>query len=206
MANFFMDQKGRLLSTVFPTYRGDGSIGGPEVLEVTVDLSQIGANNVFSSLGVQSGLPNGGLGLAAGDTVDVAVLPSHSAIRNVEFLLDTTQASPDVIAAPAQAGPLTVATINVGDQAVLLSDYQTAATPAGYTASATRVAGAQTILTANNSLLPVVAALYPRVFVTAVAADYRFVLRVAIATVTGAANVKAGRFRMRINIDAFGSA
>lgn len=205
MANFIMDQKGRLLTTVCPAYRA-ASLGGPEILEVTVDLSQIGSNNVLSALGVQSGLPNGGLGLAISDTIDVAVLPAHSAIRSVEFLLDPTQPTPDVVAATSQAGPLTVTGFNIGDTAVLLSDYQTIATVAGYTPVANRIALGQTIVTAVDAFLPVTSVLYPRPYVVAAAADYRFVLRMNLVAITGGINIKAGRFRMRINLDVFGSA
>lgn len=204
MANFIMDQKGRLLTTVFPAYRL-ASIGGPEVLEVTVDLSQIGSNNVLSSLGVQSGLPNGGLGLAIADSIDIAVLPAHSAIRNVEFVLDPTQPTPDIVAATSQTGPLTVCTVDVGDKAVLLSDFQSTASVTNYTPSNTRVLIGQSILTAGNTLLATTSVLYPRPYVVAAASDYRFVLRMAVASLTGGTNVKAGRFRLRINLDAFGS-
>jgi hypothetical protein len=202
MANFFMDQKGRLLSTVFPAFRGDASVGGPEIVEVTVDLSQIGANNVLSNLGVQSAAPNAGLGLAVGDTIDVMRLPANGVIRNAQILLDTTQVTPNVL----PSTPLTAATINIGDAAVSLLDLQTAATPAGYTASATRVASAQSIMTAQNSLLAVTGVLYPRTYYVAPASDYGYMLRIAVASLTGASNIKTGRFRIRLNMDLFANA
>jgi hypothetical protein len=211
MANFILDSKGRLLKDVFPTIRGDASIGGPEIMEVTVDLSQIGANNTLALLGVPSGLPNAGLGLVAADTIDVAVLPPNSVIRAAHFLLDPVQSgvaadqsrTPDVIATPFQTGPLTVATINIGDATVQRADRQTAQAVGigSYTASATRVASAQSILTAQDALLAVTGVIYPKRYTEST--DYDFVLRIAIATLTGATNVKAGRFRIRLSLDAY---
>ena len=126
MANFTQDQKGRLLSTVFPAYRA-GQIGGLQVMEVTVDLSVIGSSAV---LGAQSTLPNAGLGLAVADTFDAAVMPKNFQTLYVQFLLDTTVPIPDIVAPNASC------TLNFGDSG-----------------SATRYASAQSIIAAGNALV-----------------------------------------------------
>lgn len=89
--NVTTDLKGRTLTTVFPAYRGDGSIGGPEVLEVTVDTSLTAGLNV------------------TGDTMVVAAIPKNSFVSHVQVLFDNTQTpTPDVLEGATS-------TFNLGD-------------------------------------------------------------------------------------------
>lgn len=171
MATYTQDQKGRLLTTVFPAFRGDGSIGGAEVLEVTVDLSLVGSSTI---LGTASGFPNSGAGFAAADIFTVAVLPKNAQVLAVQFLLDTTAATPDV---PTTGTGLTAATINVGDSGL-----------------ATRFATGTNVFAANNALVYSTATQYYT------AND---VLNVTLASLTGATNVKTGKFRVRVHLVAF---
>lgn len=109
MATYTQDQKGRLLTTIFPTIRGDGGIGGAEIMEVTVDLSLIGSS---TTLGQASGFPNANAGFAAADIFEVATLPMNAQVLAVQLILDNTAVTPDV---PVTASGLSVATVNVGD-------------------------------------------------------------------------------------------
>ena len=210
MANYILDQKGRLLSSVFPAYRGDASLGGQEVIEVTVDLSQIGTGTNLAALGVQTGFPNAGVGVIATDTIDVAVLPYNFQVQSVQLVVDTNAPTPDVVPAGNLTG-LTNLTINVGHAAVLSSDRATAATITGYTPSATAFASASSVFS-NAATLPYTTA---AVFtpwntpggtgsLSTVAATY--VLRVAIAALTGGSStgIKAGKFRLRVGGIAYG--
>ena len=205
MANYIMDQKGRLLATSLPTIRGDAAIGGPEVMEITVDLSQIGANTTLSQLGTQSSFPNSGSGFAAADTFDVAYLPFNAVVKSCQVLLDTTQTTPDVLMT-GNGGTLTVGTLNVGDACVLASDRATGSSGSGgYSASATRYASAVSVIAAANSWAAATPILTARPAVVAPASDYFYTVRIALPTLTGATYTKSGKFRIRLEIVAFGN-
>jgi hypothetical protein len=148
MANYITDQKGRLLTSVFPAFRGDASIGGSEVIEVTVDLSQIGTGTSLSALGVQSGFPNAGVGLNAADTVDIAVLPYNFQVQSVQFIADTNAPTPDILPAGNLTG-LTGLTYSLGRYAVATADRSTAVTVTGFTGAATTYASGATLSTGS---------------------------------------------------------
>lgn len=200
MANFIVDQKGRLLTTVFPAVRGDAALGSQEVIEVSVDLSQIGSGTSLAGLGVQTTLPNSGTGLAAADSIDVAVLPYNFQVQSVHFILDTNMPTPDVVAQPTT---LSVATFNIGDAAVLNSDRSTAATITGYTPSATAYATGQAatanasalVYTTGTRFLPYAVPAASGTLTTAAAA---YVLRLTVNTLTGATRITGGKFRIRV--------
>lgn len=217
MANFILDQKGRLLTTVFPDYRGDASIGGQEVIEVTVDFSQVGANNTIAQLGTQSGLPNSGLGLAAADTLDIAVLPYNFQVQSVAFIADTNAPTPDVypigVTAGGAAGTLTALTYSLGRYAVSAADRSTAATittqnGTAFTAAATTYASSASLVTGsvfNGSALAYTTGTDFLPYITPAASGSMetipavYVLRLTIGTITGTTtNLKVGKFRFRI--------
>lgn len=94
MATVTLDTKGRDLRSVLPAYRGDASIGGPEVLEVTFNGPDY--CTVANGYGATS------------DIFEVATLPKNSQIVSVQVLLDTSAATPDVVEG-------STSTINIGD-------------------------------------------------------------------------------------------
>lgn len=94
MATVTTDLKGRDLRTVCPAYRGDGSIGGPEVVEVT-----------YNAVDYCSTANNYG---ATSDIFEVMTIPKNSWVFGVQVLLDTGAATPDVV----EGG---TSTINIGD-------------------------------------------------------------------------------------------
>ena len=204
MANYILDQKGRLLSSVFPAYRGDASLGGQEVVEVTVDLSQIGTGTNLSALGVQTGFPNAGVGVIATDTIDVALLPYNFQVQSVQVIVDTNAPTPDVVPAGNLTG-LTNLTVNVGHQAVLTSDRSTVATISGFTPSATVFATGQSVFSNASALTYTTATAFlpwatPAASGSLTTLPAVYVLRVAIAALTGGSStgIKAGKFRIRV--------
>jgi hypothetical protein len=217
MANYITDQKGRLLTTVFPAYRGDASIGGQEVIEVTVDLSLIGTGTTTANLGVQSTLPNAGVGLIAADSIDIATLPYNFQVQSVQFMYDLNAPTPDILPAGNLTG-LTGLTYSLGRFAVSAADRATAITVAGFTAAATTYANAATltassaftqpslIYTAGTDYLPYNT---PGVNASAVTGTINpvYVLRFTVGTLTGGSStgVKSGRFRFRIGGIAYGT-
>ena len=214
MANYILDQKGRLLSTVFPAYRGDASIGGQEVIEVTVDLSQIGTGTSLSALGVQSGFANAGVGVIATDTIDIATLPYNFQVQSVQLVADTNAPTPDVLPAGNLTG-LTGLTYSLGRFCVATSDRSTAVTVSGFTGAATTYANAATlstgsamnasslVYTTGTDFLPWITPAASGALAT-VAGVY--VLRMTVGTLTGGSStgVKAGKFRFRIGGIAYG--
>jgi hypothetical protein len=208
MANYITDQKGRLLTSVFPAFRGDASIGGSEVIEVTVDLSQIGTGTSLSALGVQSGFPNAGVGLNAADTVDIAVLPYNFQVQSVQFIADTNAPTPDILPAGNLTG-LTGLTYSLGRYAVATADRSTAVTVTGFTGAATTYAsgatlstgsainGSSLIYTTGTDFLPYITPAASGSLETTAAV---YVLRLTIGTLTGGSStgVKAGKFRFRV--------
>lgn len=204
MANYITDQKGRLLSSVFPAYRGDASIGGQEVIEVAVDLSQVGTGTSLSALGVQSGFANSGVGLIATDTVDVAVLPYNFQVQSVQFLMDTNAPTPDVVPAGNLTG-LTNLTASLGRYCVSTADRSTAVTVTGFTGAATTYATTQSVFSNGSSLwyttgtdfLPWIT---PAASGSLATASGVYVLRLTIAALTGGSStgIKAGKFRIRV--------
>jgi hypothetical protein len=204
MANYIADQKGRLLTTVFPSYRGDAAIGGQEVIEVTVDLSVIGTGTNVASLGTQSGFPNSGVGVIATDTIDVAVLPYNFQIQSVQLIIDTNAPTPDVVPVGNLTG-LTNLTVNVGDQAVLVSDRATTAAISGFTPSATAYSTGTSVFANATSLLYTAGTRYlpyttPAASGSLTTAPAVYVLRIAVAALTGGSStgIKAGKFRLRV--------
>jgi len=218
-ANYVTDQLGRVLTTVFTDYRGDASIGGPEILETTIDLSIIGSNTTFSNVSSRTTLPNGGLGLAAGDSIDVAVLPYNFQVQAVQFIADTNAPTPDIIPTGVQAtgaaGTLTALTYSLGRYLVSTADRATAITVGAgvqggaFTGSATTYASAANLITAsamNASALVYTAGTdyLPWIntgtgsIVTGTQAGV-YVLRLTVGAFTGTAtNLKTGKFRFRI--------
>ena len=204
MANYILDQKGRLLTTVFPAYRGDASVGGSEVMEVTVDLSLVGTGTSLSALGVQSGFANAGVGLSASDTVDVAVLPYNFQVQSVQFVMDTNAPTPDVVPAGNLTG-LTGLTASLGRYCVSTADRSTAVTVSGFTGSATTYATTQSVFangsalwyTTGTDFLPWITPAASGALATAAGV---YVLRLTVAALTGGSStgVKAGKFRIRI--------
>lgn len=90
MANITTDKRGRTLTTVFPAYR-DAAIGGPQILEITVD-------STITTTGLT----------ATNTTMDVAVIPKNSVVHGMQLLLDTGAATPDVLEGATS-------TVNIGD-------------------------------------------------------------------------------------------
>jgi len=217
MANFILDQKGRLLNTVFSSVRGDGAIGGNELIEVTIDLSQVGSGTSLTSLGTQSSFPNSGLGLAAADTIDVAVLPYNFQIQSVQLIADTNAPTPDVIPSgvtgAGAAGTLTALTYSLGRFHVAATDRSTSQNPTGFTGAATTYANAQNLVAASamnaSSLIYTTATDFLPYITPASSGSLEtsagfYVLRWTVGTITGTAtNLRAGRFRYRINGAAF---
>ena len=214
MANYILDQKGRLLSTVFPSYRGDASIGGQEVIEITVDLSQVGTGTSLSALGVQSGFANAGVGLNAADTVDIATLPYNFQVQSVQFIADTNAPTPDVVPSGNLTG-LTGLTYSLGRYCVSTADRSTAVTVTGFTGAATTYANAATLFTGgamNGSSLVYTAGtdflpwITPAASGSLATAAGVYVLRLTIGTLTGGSStgVKAGKFRFRVGGVAYG--
>jgi len=216
MANFILDQKGRLLSTVFPTIRGDGAIGGQETMEITVDLSQIGSNNALTQLGQQSTLPNTNRGVAVNDTIDVAILPGNSIVNAFQLILDPNAPTPDVLPI-GYSTAITSMTISVGTALVQMADRQSAVAvgtgATAYTASNTTFATTNQLVQtaplgtclmsfmnagyALPSLTPITSGTIPTASV--------YVVRVLIAAITGATYCMGGKFRMRLGFTALGN-
>jgi len=210
MANFITDQKGRLLTTVFPAYRGDASVGGQEVLEVTVDLSQVGSGTTIANgLGVQSTLPNAGIGLLAADTIDIAALPYNFQVQAVQFMNDVNAPTPDILPGGNLTG-LTGLTVSLGRFCVSTADRSTAVVVSGFTGAATTYANASAIYA--SSLFAAPSLLYTAATdflpwntpgtgsaVTGTQAGV-YVLRMTIGTLTGGSStaVKTGKFRFRV--------
>jgi hypothetical protein len=210
MANYITDQKGRLLTAVFPAYRGDASIGGQEVIEVTVDLSQIGTGTSLSALGIQTGFPNAGVGVIAADTIDIAVLPYDFQVQSVQFIMDTNAPTPDVVPAGNLTG-LTGLTASLGRFAVSTTDRSTAVTVTGFTGAATTYATTQSVF-ANGSTLWYTTGTDFLPWITPAASGSLatvpgvYVLRLTIAALTGGSStgIKAGKFRIRVGGIAYG--
>jgi len=213
-ANYITDQKGRLLTTVFTDYRGDAAIGGQEVLEATVDLSTIGTGTSLSALGVQSQLPNSNVGLIAGDSIDIAVLPYNFQVQSVQLIVDTNAPTPDVLPGGNLTG-LTGLTYSLGRYCVSTADRSTAVTVSGFTGAATTYANAATLMTgsaANASTLVYTTGTDFLPWITPAASGSLattagvYVLRFTIGTLTGGSStgVKTGKFRFRIGGIAYG--
>ena len=212
MANFITNQKGQLLTTTIPAIRGDGAIGGYKIMVATIDLSVIGSGTALTNLGQQTTLANGGLGLAAGDTVDIAVLPANMQVQSVSLIADTNAVYPDVIptgvTAGNAAGTLTALTFSLGRVAVSPLDRATAVTVAGFTPAGTTYATLASLVTAsaiNQSTLLYTAATDFLPSITAAATGALsiiapvYVLRLTIGAITGTTtNLKSGKFRFRI--------
>jgi hypothetical protein len=214
MANYILDQKGRLLTTVFPAYRGDASIGGAEVIEVTVDLSQIGTGTNLTTLGTQSGFPNAGVGLNAADTIDIAVLPYNFQIQSVQLIADTNAPTPDVLIGGNLTG-LTGLTYSLGRYCVAPTDRSTAVTVTGFTAAATTYANAATLMTGSamnaSSLIYTTGTDFLPYITPAASGSLEttagvYVLRLTIGTLTGGSStgIKSGKFRFRVGGIAYG--
>jgi len=211
-ANYVTDQKGRLLTTVFTDYRGDASIGGPEILESTIDLSIVGSGTTYSNLGVQSTLPNGGLGLGAGDSIDIAVLPYNFQTQYVQLLADTNLPTPDVyptgVTGAGATGTITALTHSLGRYCVSTADRFTAVTVSGFTPAATTYINAGSLVTAsaiNQSSLVYTTGTDFLPWGTPAASGALattagvYVLRWTVGAFTGTAtNLKTGRFRIRV--------
>lgn len=213
MANFITNQKGQLLTTTFPAFRGDGSIGGYETMVVTVDLSTIGSGTTTATLGTQSTLPNAGLGLAAGDTIDIAVLPSNMQIQAVQLVADTNAPSPDVlpsgVTGTGTGGTLTALTYSLGRVAVSAADRATAVVVTGFTAAGTTYATLAALVTAsaiNQSALvyttgtDFLPAITPAASGSLSTVAPVYVLRLTVGAITGTAtNLRTGKFRFRLS-------
>jgi len=207
-ANYITDQKGRLLTSVFTDYRGDSSIGGPEILESTIDLSTIGSSTAWTNLMVPSTLPNAGVGLGAGDSIDIAVLPYNFQVQAVQFIADTNAPTPDILPTGNLTG-LTGLTYSLGRYCVSTVDRATAVTVTGFTPSATTYANAATLMTGsamNGSSLVYTTGTDFLPYITPAAsgsletAPGVYVLRLTIGTLTGGSStgIKTGKFRLRI--------
>lgn len=215
-ANYVLDQKGRLLTTVFPAYRGDASIGAQEVIEVSVDLSIIGSATTVNSatLGIQSLLPNANAGLGAGDSIDIAVLPSNFQVQSVQFQWDLNAPTPDAVPVGNLTG-LTGIGISLGRTVVGNSDRSTVQTVSGFTPSATTYMSAvasytgsafaapSLVYTTGTDFLPYNTPGVNASAVTLPAAPNTagvYVLRMTISSLTGGAStgIKSGKFRFRI--------
>lgn len=208
-ATYITDQKGRLLSSFMTDYRGDASIGGPEILETTIDLSLIGSGTTLvNGLGVQSALPNAGVGLITGDSIDVAILPYNFQVQAVQLIVDTNAPTPDVVPGGNLTG-LTGLTYSLGRYCVSTADRATAVTVSGFTGAATTYASAATLSTssaANASSLVYTTGtdflpwITPAASGSLATAAGVYVLRFTIGTLTGGSStgVKTGKFRFRI--------
>lgn len=213
MANLITNQKGQLLTTVFPTFRGDGAIGSFETMEVTVDLSTIGSGLSVTSLGTQTTLPNAGLGLAAADSIDIAVLPGNMQVQSIQLLADTNAPSPDIyptgVTAGGAAGTLTALTYSLGRFAVAPVDRLTPVTVTGFTPLATTYATGAALVTASvinqstlvysngTDFLPVITPAASGSLSTVLPV---YVLRLTIAAITGTTtNLRTGKFRFRVS-------
>jgi hypothetical protein len=210
-ATYITDQKGRLLTSVFPAYRGDASIGGSEVIEVTVDLSQVGSGTTLANgLGVQSGLPNAGIGLSANDSIDVAVLPYNFQVQSVQFTYDLNAPTPDAVPVGNLTG-LTGMPLSVGRYCVSSADRTSNITVATFTGSATTYASAVAVYTGSAYAAPQL--LYttgtdflpyntPGTNASVVTGTVQglYVLRLTIGTLVGGSStgVKSGKFRIRV--------
>ena len=179
---------------------------------VSVDLSTVGSGTSLTALGTQSGLPNAGLGLAAADTIDIAVLPANMQVQSVSLIADTNAPYPDVIptgvTAGGAVGTLTALTYSLGRVAVSPADRATAVTVTGFTPLATTYANAAALVTAsalNQSTLAYTAATDFLPAITPAASGSLstiapvYVLRLTVGTITGTAtNLRSGKFRLRI--------
>ena len=210
-ATYVLDQKGRLLTTVFPTIRGDGAIGGFEVIEVSVDLSVVGSatSATSSTLGVQTALPNSGVGLGVGDSIDIAVLPYNFQVRTVQFMQDLNAPTPDAVPVGNLTG-LTGVTFSLGRYCVSTADRSTAITVSGFTGSATTYANASAWYTASAYVAPQLVYTTGTDFlaynkpgsgsIVTGAVDGVYVLRLTVGTLTGGSStgIKSGKFRIRV--------
>jgi len=94
MATVTTNIAGRDLRTTCAAWRGDASIGGRELVEVTYDGALIcNASNGYG---------------ATSDIFEVLDIPANSVVEYVQVLLDTTAATPDKV----EGG---TSTINIGD-------------------------------------------------------------------------------------------
>lgn len=212
MANFITNQKGQLLTTTIPAIRGDGAIGGYKIMVATIDLSVIGSGTALTNLGQQTTLPNGGLGLAAADTIDIAVLPANMQVQSVSLIADTNAVYPDIIptgvTAGGTVGTLTALAYSLGRFAVSPLDRSSAVVVSGFTGAATTYANAASLVTAsalNQSTLVYTTATDFLPAITPAASGALsiiapvYVLRLTIGAITGTAtNLKTGKFRFRI--------
>lgn len=210
MANFILDQKGRVLANQFGAFRGDASVGGQEVLEVTVDLSQIGTGTSLTALGTQTGFPNAGVGVIATDTIDIATLPYNFHVQSVQLMYDLNSPTPDILPAGNLTG-LTGLTYSLGRFAVSSADRSGAITVAGFSNSAVTYASALTLTASSAFTQPVLIYTTATDFlpyntpgtaasaVTGLVAPL-YVLRLTIGTLTGGSStgIKAGKWRFRV--------